>query len=44
MEIKGILFDMDGTLINTYENFDYKQAFHDMSDNTERACEKDTTS
>ncbi|MEJ8738425.1 HAD family hydrolase [Erysipelotrichaceae bacterium HCN-30851] len=31
MEIKGILFDMDGTLINTYENFDYKQAFRDMS-------------
>lgn len=27
---KGILFDLDGTLINTYENIDYRQAFSEL--------------
>ena len=26
MNKKGVLFDMDGTLINTYENINFKQA------------------
>lgn len=30
MNKKGILFDLDGTLINTYENIDYKQAFAEL--------------
>lgn len=27
---KGILFDMDGTLINTYENINFKQALSEL--------------
>lgn len=30
MTKKGILFDMDGTLINTYENINYKQALSEL--------------
>lgn len=30
MEKKGILFDMDGTLINTYENINYRQALSEL--------------
>lgn len=29
-ELKGVLFDMDGTLINTYENVNFKQAFSEL--------------
>lgn len=31
MKIKGILFDMDGTLINTYENQNYTKFFSDLN-------------
>lgn len=31
MRKKGILFDMDGTLINTYENYDYKACYEALS-------------
>lgn len=27
---KGVLFDMDGTLINTYENFNFRQALNEL--------------
>lgn len=27
---KGVLFDMDGTLINTYENINFKQALNEL--------------
>lgn len=30
MQKKGILFDMDGTLINTYENINFKQALSEL--------------
>lgn len=30
MTKKGILFDMDGTLINTYENINFKQALSEL--------------
>lgn len=30
MTKKGILFDLDGTLINTYENINYKKAFSEL--------------
>lgn len=30
MQKKGILFDMDGTLINTYENINFKQALGEL--------------
>lgn len=30
MNKKGILFDLDGTLINTYENINYKQVFDEL--------------
>ena len=30
MTKKGILFDMDGTLINTYENINFRQALSEL--------------
>ena len=30
MNKKGVLFDMDGTLINTYENINFKQALSEL--------------
>ena len=30
MKKKGILFDLDGTLINTYENINYRQALSEL--------------
>lgn len=30
MQKKGILFDLDGTLINTYENINFKQALSEL--------------
>lgn len=36
MRKKGILFDMDGTLINTYENFDYSLIFKDLNENQKK--------
>ena len=38
MTKKGILFDMDGTLINTYENINFRQALSELKTVQKTGC------